>query len=89
MLLPWEANLPECSRYVFYISGLGFVLQFADNLPQNFRNVCAYHSLDRVIVVGTEFEDVIRQVLREQAMSSDDSKIQKMLREIKEIRAKP
>ena len=89
MLVPWEAHLPECSRYFFYVSGLGFVLHFADKLPQNFRKVCAYHSPESVIVVSTEFENVIRQVLREHAMSSDDSRIQKMLQEIAKIRAKP
>ena len=89
MLVPWESHLPECSRYFFYVSGLGFVLHFADKLPQNFRKVCAYHSPDGVIVVSTEFENVIRHVLREHAMSSHDSRIQKMLQEIAKIRAKP
>ena len=87
MLVPWEAHLPECSRYFFYVSGLGFVLHFADKLPQNFRKVCACHSPNRVIVVSTEFESVIRQVLREHATSGDDSRIQKMLQEIAKIRA--
>lgn len=86
MLVPWEAHLPECSRYFSCVSGLGFVLHFADKLPQNFRKVCAYHSPNRVIVVSTEFESVIRQVLREHATSSDDSRIQKMLQEIAKIR---
>jgi len=36
-----------------------------------------------------EFENVMRQMLREHAMSSDDSRIQKMLQEIAKIRAKP
>jgi hypothetical protein len=89
MLVPWEAHLPECSRYIFFISGLGFVLHFVDKLPQNFRKTCAYHSPDRVIVLSTEFEGVIRDVLRDQVVNSDDSRVQKMLQEIAKIRTTP
>jgi hypothetical protein len=89
MLVPWDAHLSECSRYFFYVSGLCFVLQFADKLLQSYRTTCAYHSPDKIIWVSMEFENVIRQVLREHAMSSDDSRIQQMLQEIAKIRAKP
>ena len=89
MLVPWEAHLPECSRYLFYVSGLFFVLHFAYKLPQSYRTTCAYHSPDKIIWVSMEFENVIRQVLRDHAVSSDDSKVQKMLQEIAKIRSKP
>jgi hypothetical protein len=89
MLMPWEAHLPECSRYLFYVSGLFFVLHFAYKLPQSYRTTCAYHSPDKIIWVSMESENVIRQVLRDHAVSSDDSKVQKMLQEIAKIRSKP
>lgn len=89
ILVPWEAHLPECSRYLFYISGLGFVLHFVDKLPQNFRKTCAYHSPDKVIALSAELEGVIRDVLREQVKNSDDSRVQKMLQEITKIRSSP
>jgi hypothetical protein len=89
ILVPWEAHLPECSRYLFYVSGLFFVLHFAYKLPQSYRTTCAYHSPDKIIWVSMEFENVIRQVLRDHAMSSDDSRVQKMLQEIAKIRSKP
>jgi hypothetical protein len=65
------------------------VLHFVDKLPQNFRKTCAYHSPDRVIVLSTEFEGVIRDVLRDQVVNSDDSRVQKMLQEIAKIRTTP
>jgi hypothetical protein len=89
MLVPWDAHLPECSRYFFYISGLGFVLHFVDKLPQKFRKTCAYHSPDKVIVLSTEFENVIREVLFDQVMNRDDSRVEKMLQEIAKIRSNP
>jgi len=89
MLVPWEAPLPECSRYFFYVSGLGFVLHFADKLAQQFRKTCAYHSPDKVIVVSMEFENLIREILLDQVKSRDSSKVEKMLQEIAKIRSKP
>jgi hypothetical protein len=86
MLVPWEAHLPECSRYQFYISGLGFVLHFAYGLQQKFRDTCAYHSPHKIIVVSKDYEDVIRQVLRDQVMTRDNSRLEKMLQEIAKIR---
>jgi hypothetical protein len=89
MLVPWEAHLPECSTYQFYVSGLSFVLYFAYKLPQKFRNTCAYHSPNKVIVVSKDYEDFIRQVLRDQVMTRDNSRVEKMLQEIAKIRSKP
>lgn len=89
MLVPWEAHLPECSRYLFYISGLGFVLHFVEKLPQNFRKTCAYHSPDKVIMLSAEFENLIRDVLRDHVMNRDDSRVERMLQEIAKIRSKP
>jgi hypothetical protein len=89
MLVPWEAHLPECSRYLFYVSGLFFVLHFTNKLPQSYRTTCAYHSPDKIIWLSMDFENVIRQVLRDHATSSDNSRVQKMLQEIAKIRSKP
>lgn len=89
MLLPWDAHLPECSRYVFYVSGLGFVLHFADKLAPQFRATCAYHSPEKVIMLSADFENVIRDILRDQVTNSDGSKVAKMLKEIAKIRSKP
>ena len=65
------------------------MLHFVDKLPQNFRKSCAYHSPDRVIVLSTEFEGVIREVLRDQVANRDNSRVQKMLQEITKIRSNP
>jgi len=89
MLVPWEAPLPECSRYFFYVSGLGFVLHFADRLNQQFRKTCAYHSPDKVIILSAEFERLIREILLDQVKGRDSSKVEKMLQEIAKIRSKP
>jgi hypothetical protein len=89
MLVPWEAPLPECSRYFFYVSGLGFVLHFADKLAQQFRKTCAYHSPHRVIILSMDFERLIREILLDQVKSRDSSKVQKMLQEIAKIRSSP
>jgi hypothetical protein len=88
-LMPWDNPLPECSRYCSYLSGLYFVLHFAHKLPQSYRTVCAYHSPDKIIWVSAEVEDVVRQILCDHVMSSDDYKVQKMLQEIEKIRSKP
>lgn len=89
MLVPWDAHLPECSRYLFYVSGLGFVLHFASNLAPQFKATCAYHSPDKIIVLSGDFENVIREVLSEEVKSRDSSKVQNMLQEIAKIRSKP
>lgn len=89
VLFPWDEHLPDCSRYVFYISGLGFVLHFADKLAPQFKATCAYHSPDKVVIVSADFEMVIRDILRDQVKSSDGSKVAKMLQEIAKIRSKP
>lgn len=88
MLFPWEAHVPECSRYVFYVSGLGFMLHFADKLAPQFKATCAYHSPEKVIMLSADFEMVIREILRDQVKSSDGSKVAKMLQEIAKIRSK-
>lgn len=88
-LMPWDNPLPECSRYVFYLSGLYFVLHFAYKLPETFRTTCAHHSPDKIIWVSLEVENVVRQVLRDHATSGDDSRVQKMLQEITKLRSKP
>ena len=88
MLLPWDAHLPECSRYVFYVSGLGFVLHFAHKLAPQLKATCAYHSPEKVIMLSADFEAVIRSLLRDQVKSSDGSKVAKMLQEIAKIRSK-
>jgi hypothetical protein len=89
LLVPWEAHLPECSRYLFYISGLGFTLHFVDKLPQHFRKTCAYHSPDKVIALSTEFENLIREILRDQVKNRDNSRVKKMLQEIAKVRSYP
>ena len=89
MLVPWDAHLAECSRYFFYVSGLCFVLHFVYTLPQSYRTTCAYHSPDKIIWVSTEFEGVIRQILRNEVKSRDDSGVEKMLQEIAKIRSNP
>ena len=88
-LMPWDNPLPECSRYCFYLSGLYFVLHLAYKLPQSYRATCAYHSPDKIIWVSAEVENVVRKILRDQVISSDDSRVQKMLQEIATIRSKP
>jgi hypothetical protein len=89
MLVPWEAPLPECSRYLFYVSGLGFVLHLAGKLAPQFKATCAYHSPDKVIMLSTDFENLIRDILRDQVKNRDASKVQKMLQEIEKIRSAP
>lgn len=89
MLVPWAAHLPQCSRYIFYISGLGFVLQFAHKLGPHFRESCAHHSPSKVIFVSIEFEKAIKDILREEVKGRDSSRVQKMLQEIAMIRSKP
>jgi hypothetical protein len=89
MLVPWDAHLPECSRYLFYVSGLGFVLHFADKLAPQFKATCAYHSPDKVIMLSSDFEILIRDILRDQVKTRDSSKVQKMLQEIEKIRSTP
>jgi hypothetical protein len=88
MLVPWEAHLPECSRFIFYVSGLCFVLHFDYRLPQSVRQTCAYHSPDRVVWVSAEFEDVIRQILHNEVKNCDDSHLEKTLQQIAKIRSK-
>lgn len=88
-LMPWDNPLPECSRYCFYLSGLYFVLHFAYKLPQSYRTTCAYHPPDKIIWVSAEVENVVRQILHDHVISSDDSGVQKMLQEIAKMRSKP
>lgn len=89
MLAPWEAHLPECSRYFFYISGLCFVLHFADKLPQSYRTTCAYHSPDKIIWVSAELDGVIRQILRNEVENRNKSHVENMLKEISKVHFKP
>ena len=89
MLVPWNAPLPDCSRYFFYLSGLCFVLHFAYKLPQAYRTTCAYHSPDKIVWVSTEFEGVIRQILRTEVATRDDSRLEKTLKEITKNRSQP
>ena len=88
MLVPWEAKLPECARYLFYVSGLGFVLHFGERLPQNFRKMCAHHSPDKIILVSVELENTIRCVIDGLVKGSDDTKLGSLLEEIARLRSK-
>jgi hypothetical protein len=87
MLVPSDAHIPECSRYWFYISGLGFMLHFASNLPSHFKTMCAHHSPEGVLIVSTEFEKVVRQVLSDELANRDASKLRYMLQEIHRVRS--
>ena len=89
VLLPCDTHLPECSRYIFYLSGLGFVLHFADKLAPEFMATAASHSPDKPIILSVDFENVIRDILHNQVKNRDSSKVQKMLQEVAKIRSKP
>jgi hypothetical protein len=82
IFIPMDAQLPQCSRYLFYVSGLVFVLHFADKLALRFEATCAYHSPDKVIILSADFEKFIRDILRDQAKNRDSSRVQKVLEEI-------
>jgi hypothetical protein len=91
MLAPYEteADVPGCSKYICYISGIGFALHFGEQLPADFRTLCAYHSPQKFLIVSTEFEQRMREVLLKLVSERDDSKLKKMLAEIDKIRSTP
>jgi hypothetical protein len=91
MLSPYEtqSDVPGCSKYICYISGIGFVLHFGDKLPAKLRILCAYHSPQKVLIVSTEFEHRIREAILKLVSERDDSKLKKMLEEINKVRSTP
>jgi hypothetical protein len=90
MFAPWPTAFTECSRYVFYLSGVGFILDFGKDLPEKFRVLCAYHSPQRVLVISPEFEQTIREVIKAEIEAREsDVKLKKMLAEIAKKKSKP
>jgi hypothetical protein len=87
---PWATAFAKSSRYVSYLSGIGFILDFGKDLPEEFRSLCAYHSPQRVLLVSPEFEQTIREVIKTEVEArGGDAKLKKMLGEIHTKRSKP
>ncbi len=87
-LLPRSAHVNGWERYWFYISGLGFVFDFGKKVPSEIRKRCTSHSPEQLITVSAEFGDMVRNVIRQELMSKDLSRIERTLKEIAVLRSK-
>jgi hypothetical protein len=86
-LVPRPAHQRDFQRYWFFVCGLGFVLNFGENLPTDVKRTCSYHSPQKIITVSKEFANDVIQLLRDELRSSDLSKLDEMLKEISAIRS--
>jgi hypothetical protein len=97
MLWPYEkvppgALLPDSSpgtgweRYWFYITGLGFVLDFGRSVPAEIRRRSTSHSPEQFVTISKQFGDMVWKQIKK--LAEDFSGLESMLKEIAAIRSK-
>ena len=85
-LLPDYSLVPNWQRYWFYITGLGFVLDFGANAPTEIRPRSTSHSPEQFVTISKEFANAVWTRMKE--MVADTSKLDGLLKEIATIRSR-
>jgi hypothetical protein len=98
MLWPFEkvppaALMPDLShqtagwnQYWFYITGLGFVLDFGKSVPAEVRSRSSSHSAEGLVTISKPFGDMVWKQMKK--LATDFSSLEQMLKEIEIVRSK-
>jgi hypothetical protein len=86
-LLPRPASADD-GRYWFYIPGLGFILHLGKNVPSLIKERDSYHSPEKFVTVSVQFAGEVTRTVRRHLMSTDHSKLERMLQQISSIRSR-
>jgi hypothetical protein len=84
-LMPDSSPVTGWQRYWFYITGLGFVLDFGPNIPKEIQTRSTSHSPERLITISKEFADMVLANMKES--TTDIPNLDAMLKEIVAIRS--
>jgi hypothetical protein len=87
-LLPTPDSQEGWHRYWFYVSGLGFVLNFGDAVPCDIKHQCAQNTSQRVITVERAFGETLWELVREEVRAGQTPELRALVEQINEIRAK-
>jgi hypothetical protein len=85
-ILPHESSVPGGGRYWFYVTGLGFVLDFGDKVRPEIKSHATNHSPEQFITVSNQFGEAVRERTRE--MMGDTSELTELFKEIAAVRAR-
>jgi hypothetical protein len=86
-LFPCASPVTGWKRYWFYISGLGFVLDFGKSVPTTIRSRSTSHSPEQFVTISKQFGDMVWKSMRE-LVGNAFSGLETMLKEISAIRSK-
>lgn len=84
-ILPHASSVPGWDRYWFYVTGLGFVLDFGDAVPPEVISHATSHSPEQFITVSNQFGETLRARIRE--LMGDTSELTDLFKEIAAVRA--
>lgn len=84
--VPAPAHAGEWSRYWFYMNGLGFIIHFGSDVPDEIKKRCSQNAPERVVVVESDFTNFVTELTRKTVKESDTSALDDMLKEIEQIR---
>jgi hypothetical protein len=84
-LMPDSSPVTGWQRYWFYITGLGFVLDFGLNIPKKIKTRSTSHSPEQLITISKEFADMVLATMKESV--ADAPGLDGMLKEIAAIRS--
>lgn len=85
-LMPDFSPVQGWQRYWFYITGIGFVLDFGPNVPKEIQTRSTSHSPEQLITMSKQFADMVWSLMKEWV--SDTPELKSMFKEIAAIRAR-
>lgn len=84
--VPKPEHLPGWNRYWFYVSGLGFVLNFGSAVPPDIQERCSQNTTQRVLTVERAFGEHVWEFIRTVTKQGMTDEGRAMFREIEKIR---
>jgi len=85
-ILPHASSVPGWNRYWFYVTGLGFVLDFGDSVPPEIISRATSKSPEQFVTVSNQFGDTLRERIRQ--LMGDSSELTELFKEIAVVRAR-
>jgi hypothetical protein len=73
-------------QYWFYITGLGFVLDFGKSVPTEVRSRSSSDSAEGLVTISKPFGDMVWKQMKK--LATDFSSLEQMLKEIEIVRSK-
>lgn len=86
-LLPSPSPMTGWERYWFYITGLGFVLDFGKNVPAEIRNRSTSHSPEQFVTISKRFGEMVWKLMKD-LLPKESPDLGPLLNEIRLIRSK-